>query len=40
MKSDAVVGLPGGLADRLDTVDREWRINARRGLIQRGGRDT
>lgn len=40
MKSDAVVGLPAGLAERLDTVDREWRLNARRGLIQRGGRDT
>ena len=40
MKSDAVVGLSTGLAQRLDTVDREWRINARRGLIQRGGRDT
>jgi hypothetical protein len=37
MKSDAVVGLAAGLAERLDTVDREWRINARRGLIQRGG---
>jgi hypothetical protein len=40
MKSDAVVGLPAGLAQRLDGVDRDWRINARRGLIQRGGRDT
>jgi hypothetical protein len=40
MKSDAVVGLPAGLAERLDTVDHEWRVNARRGLIQRGGRDT
>ena len=40
MKSDAVVGLPAGLATRLDGVDRDWRINARRGLIQRGGRDT
>jgi len=39
MKSDAVVGLAPGLAERLDTVDREWRLNARRGLIQRGGRD-
>jgi hypothetical protein len=39
MKSDAVVGLPAGLAARLDATDREWRINARRGLIQRGGRD-
>jgi hypothetical protein len=40
MKSDAVVGLPVGLAERLDAVDRDWRINARRGLIQRGGRDS
>jgi uncharacterized protein with ATP-grasp and redox domains len=40
MKSDAVAGLPAGLAARLDAVDRDWRINARRGLIQRGGRDT
>jgi hypothetical protein len=40
MKSDAVVGLPAGLATRLDAVDGDWRINARRGLIQRGGRDT
>jgi hypothetical protein len=39
MKSDAVVGLPTGLAQRLDAADRDWRINARRGLIQRGGRD-
>ena len=39
MKSDAVAGLPAGLAERLDSVDPEWRINARRGLIQRGGRD-
>jgi hypothetical protein len=40
MKSDAVVGLSAGLAERLDAVDGEWRVNARRGLIQRGGRDT
>jgi hypothetical protein len=40
MKSDAIVGLPAGLAGELDRADREWRINARRGLIQRGGRDT
>jgi hypothetical protein len=37
MKSDAVVGLPPGLAERLDAADVNWRINARRGLIQRGG---
>jgi hypothetical protein len=40
MKSDAVVGLSKSLTDRLDAADRDWRINARRGLIQRGGRDT
>jgi uncharacterized protein with ATP-grasp and redox domains len=37
MKSDAVVGLPPGLADRLNAVDRDWRINGRRGVIQLGG---
>jgi hypothetical protein len=37
MKSDAVAGLPRGLAARLDAADQDWRINARRGLIQRGG---
>jgi hypothetical protein len=40
MKSDALVGLSKGLTDRLDAADRDWRINARRGLIQRGGCDT
>jgi hypothetical protein len=39
MKSDAVAGLSTDVAARLDAADREWRINARRGLIQRGGRD-
>ena len=36
MKSDAVVGLPDGLADRLDAgVDRDtWRNTGRHGLIQ------
>ena len=37
MKSDAVVGLPSALAARLDAGDPNWRINARRGLIQLGG---
>jgi hypothetical protein len=40
MKSDALVGVPAELTQRLDAVDCDWRINARRGLIQRGGRDT
>jgi hypothetical protein len=40
MKSDAVVGLSAEHIARLDAADPEWRINARRGLIQRGGRDT
>jgi hypothetical protein len=34
MKSDAVLGLPEGMAERLDKIDPEWRINGRRGVIQ------
>jgi hypothetical protein len=34
LKSDPVVGLPEGLASRLDGIDDEWRVNGRRGLIQ------
>jgi len=37
LKSDPIVGLPPGLAARLDAVDREWRINGRRGGIQGSG---
>jgi hypothetical protein len=37
MKSDAVAGLPPGLADQLNGIDRDWRINGRRGVIQLGG---
>jgi hypothetical protein len=40
MKSDALAGLPPGRAAQLDAVDREWRINGRRGVIQLGGRAT
>jgi hypothetical protein len=40
LKSDPIVGLPPGLAARLDTVDREWRINGRRGVIQGSDRVT
>lgn len=34
LKSDLVVGLPPGLAERLDAADSHWRSNGRRGLIQ------
>jgi hypothetical protein len=34
MKSDAVLGLPPGLAERLDATDPRWRIDGRRGLAQ------
>jgi len=34
MKSDSVLGLPHGLAERLDASDPRWRIDARRGLAQ------
>jgi uncharacterized protein with ATP-grasp and redox domains len=34
MKSDPVLGLPEGLADRLDASEPEWRIDGRRGLVQ------
>lgn len=34
LKSDPVLGLTEGLAERLDSIDKEWRVNGRRGLIQ------
>lgn len=34
LKSDLIVGLPSGMAERLDTHDTQWRVNGRRGLIQ------
>ena len=34
MKSDPVVGLQPGQADRLDQVDPDWRVNGKRGMIQ------
>ena len=34
MKSDSVLGLPSGLAGRLDASEPRWRIDARRGLAQ------
>jgi hypothetical protein len=34
MKSDPVLGLPEGLAEKLDASEPEWRIDGRRGLVQ------
>ncbi len=34
MKSDAVLGLPRGLAERLTAGDPRWRVDGRRGVIQ------
>jgi hypothetical protein len=34
MKSDPVVGLPDGLAERLDASEPRWRIDGQRGVVQ------
>ena len=34
LKSDPIVGLKPGEADRLDQADPEWRVNGQRGIIQ------
>lgn len=34
LKSDPVVGLPAGLAAQLDSIDSQWRVNGKRGVIQ------
>jgi hypothetical protein len=34
LKSDPVVGLPSGLAQKLDIIDDQWRVNGRRGVLQ------
>ena len=34
MKSDAVLGLPPGVAERLDASEPTWRIDGTRGVIQ------
>jgi hypothetical protein len=34
LKSDAVVGLPFGVAERLDAQDDQWRVNGRRAVLQ------
>jgi len=38
MKSDALAGLAPGRSAQLDAIDRDWRINGRRGVIQLGGK--
>ncbi len=34
LKSYPVVGLPTGMAETLDPIDADWRVNGRRGVIQ------
>jgi hypothetical protein len=34
LKSDPIVGLPQGVAEKLDTMDERWRLNGKRGVIQ------
>jgi hypothetical protein len=34
MKSDAVIGLKTGLAEQLDGLDSQWRVNGKRGVMQ------
>jgi uncharacterized protein with ATP-grasp and redox domains len=34
LKCDVVLGLPDGMAERLDAVDPLWRVNGKRGIIQ------
>jgi hypothetical protein len=34
LKSDPVVGLPPGMAEQLEGIDSQWRVNGRRGVIQ------
>jgi uncharacterized protein with ATP-grasp and redox domains len=34
LKAELIVGLPDGLAQQLDQLDPQWRVNGRRGVIQ------
>ncbi len=34
LKSDAVLGLPTGMAERLDAAAPRWRVDGQRGLVQ------
>lgn len=36
MKSDPIVGLSPGLAEELSRVDKDWRVNGKRGVVQVG----
>lgn len=37
LKSDPIVGLPAGVAARLDAEDPRWRVNGQRGVASLGG---
>jgi hypothetical protein len=37
LKSEPIVGLPDGLAARLDAEDPRWRVNGQRGVASLGG---
>jgi hypothetical protein len=37
LKSDPIVGLPEGMAARLDAEDPSWRVNGQRGVASLGG---
>jgi uncharacterized protein with ATP-grasp and redox domains len=37
LKSDPIVGLPSGQAQRLDAIDPSWRVNGKRGVASLGG---
>jgi hypothetical protein len=37
LKSDPIVGLPEGMAARLEREDARWRVNGRRGVASLGG---
>ncbi len=34
LKSDPIIGLPSGFAEKLDNKDSNWRTNGKRGVIQ------
>lgn len=37
LKSDPIVGLEAGMAQKLDAIDPQWHVNGRRGIIQYRG---
>jgi antitoxin component of MazEF toxin-antitoxin module len=34
LKSDTIIGLAAGMAEDLDSIDKQWRVNGQRGIIQ------